>query len=194
MAQDEGFLSRWSRRKSEARVAPREELPPPPAAAAEPAPAEAPAPTAAAPLPPVDSLTPESDFAPFMAPEVDSGLRRQALKRLFSDPHFNAMDMLDVYVDDYSKPDPLPEGWLEKLEQLSHLGDRAGRDRAEAERRAARAEGEAQATQATEAPRPGVAASPPAPAAAPEAEASPEVRIPPQEERIPAPEGGESGA
>ena len=67
-------------------------------------------------------------------------MRRQALKTLFSDPRYNVMDMMDVYVDDYSKPDPLPESWLEKLEQVSRLGDRAGRDREEAQRRKALAE------------------------------------------------------
>jgi len=74
-------------------------------------------------LPPVESLTPESDFTPFMAREVDAGVKRQALKTLFSDPRFNVMDGLDVYIDDYSKPDPLPEGWLEKLNQVARLGD-----------------------------------------------------------------------
>ena len=91
----------------------------------------------------MESLTPQSDFTPFMAPEVDAQTRSQALKALFADPHFNTMDMMDVYVDDYSKPDPLPASWLEKLEQLSHLGDKAGRDREAAER--ARAEEEARA-------------------------------------------------
>ena len=74
-------------------------------------------------LPPVESLTPESDFAPFMQPNVDGALRRTALKTLFQDPRFNVMDGLDVYIDDYTKPDPLPEGWLEKMNQVAHLGD-----------------------------------------------------------------------
>jgi hypothetical protein len=131
---EENFLSRWSRRKSQAKAPDREEPP------AEPAPVAAAAPAVPAepvPLPPVESLTPESDFEPFMAPGVDGDTRRKALKTLFTDPHFNTMDMMDVYVDDYSKPDPLPDSWLEKLEQVSRLGDRAGRDREEAERRKA---------------------------------------------------------
>ena len=33
------------------------------------------------------------------------------------------MDGLDVYIDDYSKPDPLPEGWLGKMKQMARLGD-----------------------------------------------------------------------
>jgi hypothetical protein len=158
VADDEAFLSRWSRRKLAARTQPREEEALPPARADQAPPAEtaepremtpdgsgaAGAPAEPAPLPPVESLTPESDFSPFMSREVDSATRNKALKALFADPHFNTMDMLDVYVDDYSKPDPIPESWLSQLEQLSHLGDRAARDRAEEEeRRRALASGEA---------------------------------------------------
>ena len=119
------FLSRWSRRKLAAKAG-RE--PPPAPVVAPPAdfPVEARAPalspieppaTAAepAPLPPLESLTPESDFTPFMRADVDPATRRQALKTLFADPQFNVMDGLDVYIDDYSKPDPLPEGWLAKM-------------------------------------------------------------------------------
>src|SRR6188508_2544949 len=59
----------------------------------------------------------------FMQPDIDPGLRQSALKTLFQDPRFNVMDGLDVYIDDYSKPDPLPEGWLEKMNQMTRLGD-----------------------------------------------------------------------
>jgi hypothetical protein len=37
------------------------------------------------------------------------------MRKLFSDPRFNVMDGLDIYIDDYSKPDPMPEGFLDKL-------------------------------------------------------------------------------
>ena len=120
------FLSRWSRRKHEARKADpvAEAGSEAPAAAAVPAqpgiqsPAPIPPPE---PLPPVESLTTESDFAPFMKTEVDPGVRRQALKVLMRDPRFNVMDRLDTYIDDYSQPDPLPEGWLEQLNQMKAL-------------------------------------------------------------------------
>lgn len=72
-------------------------------------------------LPPVESLTPESDFRPFMQPDVDPAVRNQAMKSLFRDPHFNVMDMMDVYVDDYSKPDPIPEGMLRQMTQSRML-------------------------------------------------------------------------
>jgi hypothetical protein len=124
---DENFLSRWSRKKKEststtatagptADVAPSQEGAQSPALAAE-APVEAPPP-----LPPIESLTSESDFAPFMKAEVDPGLKRQAFKKLIEDPRYNIMDGLDVYIDDYSKADPLPEGWLEKMNAVRYLG------------------------------------------------------------------------
>ncbi len=59
------------------------------------------------PLPALDSLTAQSDFSPFMAKDVDPQLRNQAMKKLFSDPHYNVMDRLDTYIDDYSIESPL---------------------------------------------------------------------------------------
>jgi len=40
---------------------------------------------------------------------------------MFTDPHFNIMDGLDIYIDDYSKPDPLPPGMLERMVQSDML-------------------------------------------------------------------------
>ena len=77
--------------------------------------APAPAPTEPPPLPPVESLTLASDFKPFLSAKVEETVKRQALRKLFSDPHFNVMDGLDIYIDDYSKPDPMPEGLLDKI-------------------------------------------------------------------------------
>ena len=124
---DEGFLGRWSRRKTEAR-----ETPPVPVEQARPI-AD---PQEAQPeLPSLDKLTFDSDFTEFFHPKVDEDVRRAALRKLFSDPHFNVMDGLDVYIDDYTKTTPLTPGMLERMEQLAFLGDRGGRD--EAEKRAA---------------------------------------------------------
>lgn len=185
MAGDDDFLSRWSRRKTQARAGVPVQPAPVPAAPLDDQttgalpPAIQPAKADPVALPPVESLTTESDFQPFMAPGVDPGLRRAALKTLFGDPRFNVMDMLDTYVDDYSKPDPLPADWLEKLEQLSRLGDRAGRDRAEAERKAAEAQAERLAAETA-----GESASSQAPAEAPASDQAddarePEVRVAP---------------
>ncbi len=99
--EDSSFLYRWARRKREsanaARIAP---------AAAQPLPD----------LPPIDGLTFESDFKAFMHARVDERLRRMALKKLFSDPCFNVMDGLDVYIDDYTKEEPIPPAMLARLQ------------------------------------------------------------------------------
>jgi hypothetical protein len=48
-------------------------------------------------------------------------MRNQAMKKLFTNPHYNVMDGLDIYIDDYGKPDPLPEGWLQLMNQSKTL-------------------------------------------------------------------------
>ena len=157
-AEDSPFLSRWSRRKTQAReglpveaevavsspalppVAPPT-LPPvltpiapavkalvhqPLAApvAAELAPAaEAPlAPETALTLEDVAQLTRDSDYTGFVARGVTPEVKNAALKKLFTDPHFNVMDGLDTYIGDYNTPDPLPEGMLRQMVQSKLLG------------------------------------------------------------------------
>ena len=107
----EPLLSRWSRLKEEARQTPPH---PAPEKAADP---KAPAPE----LPPLDKLTPESDYRAFFHPKVNEDVRRAALKKLFSDPHFNVMDGLDVYIDDYSKTEPIPAAMLVQLKQAQYI-------------------------------------------------------------------------
>jgi len=106
VSEDDNFLSRWSRRKHQAN---REAVQPAPA----PAPAGAPAEPA---LPPVESLTFDSDFTPFLAANVAESVKRAALKKLLHDPRFNVMDGLDTYIDDYTKNDPIPDEMLKRLE------------------------------------------------------------------------------
>jgi hypothetical protein len=130
---DAGFLSRWSRRKAGLKpAAPPAAEPPPaidPAAAARPAAAPAPAePTPAEPAPPkptledVAELTPQSDFTRFAARDVDPGVRNAAMKKLFADPHFNVMDGLDTYIDDYNTFEPVPRQLLRQLANARVLG------------------------------------------------------------------------
>ncbi len=125
----EGFFSRWSRRKQEVanRSVQAEPDAPEPARAAssggglpDATPGSEPsAPATDSPaLPSLDdvkNLTPQSDFQPFMQRGVGAEVRNAAMKKLFADPHFNVMDGLDVYIDDYSQPDPLPAGMLRKM-------------------------------------------------------------------------------
>ena len=68
-------------------------------------------------LPAIESLTIDSDFAPFFKPQVDESVKRAALKQLFRDPRFNIMDGLDTYIDDYTQPDPIPSAMLDDLMQ-----------------------------------------------------------------------------
>ena len=111
----EAFLSRWSRLKLET-----EEFAKPiesPAVLDQPAADAQPAEGSSAELPPVESITVQSDISPYLQATVDAGLKRMALKKLFQDPHFHFvnMDKLDIYIDDYGIADPLPEGMLEQL-------------------------------------------------------------------------------
>ena len=56
-----------------------------------------------------------------MQAKVQPAVRNAALRKLFSDPHFNVMDGLDTYIDDYGKADPLPPGMLESMQQWQAL-------------------------------------------------------------------------
>jgi hypothetical protein len=137
----DSFLSRWSRRKQglDTQEPPKTELgsraqdvpssgqsklrsdapaqsntAAKPAAASTPTPGDVPQP----PLPTlqdVQGLTPSSDFQTFMRQGVPGEVRNAAMKKLFTDPHFNVMDGLDIYIGDYTIPDPLPAGMLEKM-------------------------------------------------------------------------------
>lgn len=99
----EAFLNRWSRLKRE-RVPEKQEETPKPA------------------TPPVDKLTPESDFTPFMHPKVEDALRRVALKKLFNDPHFNTPDPFEPFSGDWNVGEPISEKMLAMLNQAkTHL-------------------------------------------------------------------------
>ena len=116
-------LSRWSRRKREARLVSSADsevatppIPPAAPSVAAPAATSTGAPVASE-LPGVDSLGFDADFTAFLRPEVDEKLKRAALKQLFRDPRFNLMDGLDVYIDDYTKADPIAPDVLQGLLQ-----------------------------------------------------------------------------
>ena len=112
------FLSRWSRRKLDAAKEAAAPKPAPPPAASPAIPQS----TAKAELPAVESLKGlASEYREFLRPEVDDKLRQAALKKLFHDPHFNVMDGLDTYIDDYSKPDPIPDAMMRTLAHAKGL-------------------------------------------------------------------------
>ena len=145
VSEDDGFLSRWSRRKVQVKagvvpveaVEPVEPVEPMPvltdaAPKLQPVPnapvADGPVTAPPEPLPPpltmddVALLTPQSDYARFVAPNVDENVKRAAMKKLFTDPHYNIMDGLDTYIDDYGRPDPIPESMLRQMTQSKFLG------------------------------------------------------------------------
>ena len=111
---DEAFLKRWSRLK---------------VAATEPHASEDPAhPVSTEPLP-CPALTmedalqlgPDADYAAFMAKGVNRAVQRLAMKKLFADPHFNVMDRLDIYIDDYNCASPVSAAMLGCLEHSRDL-------------------------------------------------------------------------
>jgi hypothetical protein len=95
----EAFLSRWSRLKRQQPAQDKKPEPPAPA------------------LPPVEKLTPQSDFSGFMQPKVKEELRRLALKKLFGDPHFNIPDPFEPYSRDWNIAEPIPPEMLATLNQ-----------------------------------------------------------------------------
>lgn len=103
--EEETFLRRWSRRKHETVREEASEAPPPPAAA-DAAPPPAPVLTDAD-MPPIESLTPESDFSGFMSPGVSEALRQQALRVLFRSPSLNVRCPLDSEYYDCANTTPL---------------------------------------------------------------------------------------
>lgn len=131
MAGDDSFLSRWARRKNQARQGQPLDEPELPKAVPAVAPVPKPDPIAVKipetaeadkikdPVPltldDAHALHQESDFKPFMAQQVQPEVRNAAMKKLFADPHYNVMDGLDIYIDDYTKSDPIPESMLRQM-------------------------------------------------------------------------------
>jgi hypothetical protein len=138
MSESDGFFSRWSRRKVAARQGEALVEPALPAPASARASAQAAAGVATAdpgalsaagpqsaiasaavePAPTLDdvaALETGADVARFVAPGVAGQVKNAALKKLFADPHFNVMDGLDVYIEDFGRPDPLPAEMLRAM-------------------------------------------------------------------------------
>jgi hypothetical protein len=137
----ENFVSRWSRRKIEARKTEEKPAetkpssqPAAPAAAAvanagaAAVPSGAPAPRE---LPPLESLKGlASEYTEFLKPDVDENLRRSALKKLFADPHFENFERFEAYCEDFTKGEPIPLAMLKTLEHAKGLlfGDEEKKD------------------------------------------------------------------
>jgi len=134
----EDFIQRWARRKAEVEAAVTDE--PAEAPAAKPSsgaaedetdPSEETPPPALtdADMPPLDSLTGDSDVSAFFSAGVSEDLRRSALRKVFHSPKFNVCDGLDDYCDDFTDFPALGNiitadmrhQMMRKLEQLAAL-------------------------------------------------------------------------
>jgi len=98
----ETFLQRLHRRKHEARLRDSGDgtmqREPTALAATEQTPPE---PTDAD-MPPLESLTVDSDYSGFMSAKVSEALRRAALRKLFHSTELNVIDELDDYAEDFT--------------------------------------------------------------------------------------------
>lgn len=101
------FIRRWSRLKA---ATPAEAARPP----------QAPGIAPSDPPPDPATLDFDSDFTRFFGNDVDASVKCRALSKLFHSPQFNVMDGLDVYIDDYTRPDPVS---AELLKDLGHVRD-----------------------------------------------------------------------
>lgn len=125
MAADE-FFARWAKKNAESAKA-SESLPDTDAgvlvsdgaASADLAPESQPLPT----MDDVAKLTHDSDYSGFMAQGVDESVKRSAMKKLFTDPHFNIMDGLDVYIEDFNKFEPMTPAFIAGLSHAKGLMD-----------------------------------------------------------------------
>jgi hypothetical protein len=136
MSENEGgFFSRWSQRKQAVKLGLAEEEKPHPknpepvqskaaplATSQQDAADNKPEPVKLPTLADVEQLTPQSDFSSFMSQGVTPEVRNAAMKKLFTDPHYNVMDGLDIYIGDYNTPDPMPAGMLAKMVGAQFLG------------------------------------------------------------------------
>ncbi len=161
---ENGFLSRWSKRKEAAREAstlPLDEavgstdqsL----AESSEPIPE--PAELTDADMPDLETLRPDSDVSGFFSPGVSDALRRKALRKLFHTSRFNIKDGLDDYDDDYRAVQSLGDTvtWdmqrqKERLAERKRLREQAeAQDEASAENANTEAESPTEAQHAEEA-------------------------------------------
>lgn len=54
-------------------------------------------------MPPIETLTEDSDYSGFLSPGVSEALRKQALRKLFHSASCNICDGLDDYDEDFTK-------------------------------------------------------------------------------------------
>ena len=147
----ESGLSRWARRKQEAREAPEapeavSELPAAEAQSMQDLPVadeipEEPVALTDADMPDIGTLGEDSDFTGFMSPGVSDELRNLALRKLFHAPVFNIRDGLDEYDEDYTSFEKLGDIVTCDMKHQIEVQERKRREALELEEEA-RAEAE----------------------------------------------------
>ncbi len=116
-----GFLSRWARRKHEAKVATRAEPGPEAAPSQPPAvqnvqPVQPQADERELPLPSLDDIVPGADVSRFFASHVPESLRTAALRKLWvTDPQIRDFIEMAENQWDFNNPDSIA-GWSSKLD------------------------------------------------------------------------------
>ena len=110
---EQDFLSRWSRRKAQARQTQTPQAPTelneqtPKAVSAKAEQVVVKQEATDADLPPIDQLNENSDYSAFMSPKVSEHLRLTALRKLFHTPQFNVIDPVDQFALDWNGFTPL---------------------------------------------------------------------------------------
>jgi hypothetical protein len=147
----ESGLSRWARRKQEARETPEalavvSDLPAAESEAMQDLPLtdeipEEPAALTDADMPDIGTLGEDSDFTGFMSPGVSDELRNLALRKLFHAPVFNIRDGLDEYDEDYTSFEKLGDIVTCDMKHQIEVQERKRREALELEEQA-RAEAE----------------------------------------------------
>ena len=100
---EESFVTRWSRRKEQARpAATSDELPVLPQDEPEVPVGDGGGEKIDEDMPPIESIDENSDVSEFFSPGVSEALRKSALRKLFHSPAFNIVDGLDDYDDDFA--------------------------------------------------------------------------------------------
>lgn len=72
-------------------------------------------------MPPLESLTEESDYTGFLSPKVSDELRKLALRKLFHGSQFNICDGLDDYDEDFTKFAKLGDVITAEMRQRAEL-------------------------------------------------------------------------
>ncbi len=128
--EEEAFLSRWSRRKQEARLPEEMEQAGMSVPAQEQEQEQKPLLTDDD-MPSIESLDEHSDYSGFLSPEVSELLRQQALQKLFRSTVFNVCDGLDDYAEDFTNFEKLGDVMTAELrhrlrQEAKRAAERAG--------------------------------------------------------------------